>query len=211
MLEGLRAALNGVGLTPFDIRLPDEDPAVAPLEGALQVRADGGRFVLETVDYGQAFRLLEAGSEGEIRESVIGYVSRPLPPVRAMARQELDTLLETVARHYGKLLNDLRAEPPGFVIDLPPQLPLDRIGALDGVHTYPIGTPFEHRSLPPTALRPENDVHQFLTTAAVRVRAAITPPWFGRPGGGIRFTLQEPATGLRDLVVSGRLQRIHVS
>jgi hypothetical protein len=212
MLDGLRAALNEVGLTPFDIRLPDEDPAVAPLEGALQVRAHGGRFVLETVDYGQAFRLLDAGSEREIKEAVIGYVSRPLPPVRPMARQELDTLLGRVAGHYGNLLNDLRAaEPPGFVIDLPPQLPLDRIGALDGGHTYPIGTPFEHRSLPPTALRPENDVHQFLTTAAVRVRVAITPPWFGRPGGGIRFTLQQPATGLRDLVVSGRLQRIYVT
>jgi hypothetical protein len=129
-----------------------------------------------------------------------------------MGRQELDTLLGRVAGHYRNLVNDLRAAgPPGFVIDLPPQLPLDRIGALDGVHTYPIGTPFEHRSLPPTALRPENDVHQFLTTAAVRVRVAITPPWFGRPGGGIRFTLQQPATGLRDLVVAGRLQRIHVT
>ena len=58
---------------------------MAPLEGALLVRADGGRFVLETVDYGQAFRLLDAGSEREIKEAVIG--------------------------------------------------------ALDGVHTYPIGTP----------------------------------------------------------------------
>jgi hypothetical protein len=212
MLDGLRAALNEMGLTPFDIQLPDEDPAVAPLEGALQVRVHGGRFVLETVDYGQAFRLLDAGSEREIKEAVIGYVSRPLPPVRPMGRQELDTLLGRVAGHYRNLVNDLRAAgPPGFVIDLPPQLPLDRIGALDGVHTYPIGTPFEHRSLPPTALRPENDVHQFLTTAAVRVRVAITPPWFGRPGGGIRFTLQQPATGLRDLVVSGRLQRIHVT
>jgi hypothetical protein len=133
VLDGLRAALNELGLTPFDIRLPDEDPAVAPLEGALQVRADGGRFVLETVDYGRAYRLLG-------KEAVIGYVSRPLPPVRAMARPELDTLLGRVAGHYGKLLDDLRAEQ-GFVVDLPPQLPLDRIGALDGVHIYPIGTP----------------------------------------------------------------------
>src|SRR5512132_2433652 len=198
MLDGLRAVLNEVGLTPFDIQLPDEDPAVAPLEGALQVRALGGRFVLETVDYGQAFRLLDAGSEREIKEAVIGYVSRPLPPVRAMARQELDTLLRRVAAHYGNLLNDLRAAgPPGFVIDLPPQLPLDRIGALDGVHTYPIGTPFEHRSLPPTALRPENDGHKFLTTAAVRVRAAITPPWFGRPaaGSGSPSSSRRPACG----------------
>jgi hypothetical protein len=79
------------------------------------------------------------------------------------------------------------------------------------VHTYPIDTPFEFRSLPPTALRPENDVHKFLTAAEVRAaRAAITPPWFGRRGGGIRFTLQQPETGLRDLVVSGRLQRIQI-
>jgi hypothetical protein len=210
VLDGLRAALNELGLTQFDIRLPDENPPVAPLEGALQVHADGGRFILETVDYGQAFRLHDAGSEGEIKEAVVGYVSRPLPPVRAMARQELDTLRGRVAGHYATLQDDLR-KAGGFVIDLPPQLPLDRIGALDGVHTYPLGTPFEHRSLPPTALRPENDVHQFLTTAAVRVWAAITPPWFGRPGGGIRFTLQQPATGLRDLVVAGQLQRIHLT
>ena len=97
-----------------------------------------------------------------------------------------------------------------IVIDLPPDLPIDRIGALDGVHTYPIDTPFEFRSLPPTALRPENDVHKFLTAADVRVRARITPPWFGRPGGGIRFTLQQPETGIRDLVVLGLLQRIRV-
>jgi hypothetical protein len=37
MLDGLRAALNAVGLTPFDIQLPDEDSAVAPLEGTLRV------------------------------------------------------------------------------------------------------------------------------------------------------------------------------
>jgi hypothetical protein len=211
MLDGLRAALSPLGLTPFDIQLPDEDPAVAPLEGALRVRVDGPGFVLETVDYGQAFRLLAAGSEPEIRDAVLGYVSRPLPPVRALPRQELDRYAGRVAPHYVDLQRQLGEEGSGgFVVDLPPALPLDRIGALDGVHTYPMCTPFEHRSLPPTALRPENDVHQFLTTAQVRVRAAITPPWFGRPGGGIRFTLQEPETGLRDLVASGRLLRVRV-
>jgi hypothetical protein len=210
MLEGLRAALSSLGLTPFDIQLPDEDPAVAPLEGALRVRVDGPELVLETVDYGRPFRLLATGSEPEITDAVLGYVSRPLPPVRALPRQELDTLAGRVAPHYVDLQRQLREEAGGFVVDLPPALPLDRIGALDGVHTYPMGTPFEHRSLPPTALRPENDVHQFLTTAPVRVGVAITPPWFGRPGGGIRFTLQQPETGLRDLVASGRLQRVHV-
>jgi nicrotizing toxin Mtb-like protein len=163
------------------------------------------------VDYGQAFRLLTAESDSEITEAVIDYVSRPLPPVRVMSRHELDAIVDKIAVHYFDLRDRAReAGPEGIVIDLPSELPIDRIGALDGVHTYPIDTPFEFRSLPPTALRPENDVHRFLTAADVRVRAAITPPWFGRPGGGIRFTLQQPETGIRDLVVSGRLQRIQL-
>jgi hypothetical protein len=211
VLDGLRDELDALGLTRFDIQLPGEDSAVAALEGALRVRGDGARFVLETVDYGEAFRLAAAESEAEIKRSVIDYVSRPLPPVRVMSRHELDTIVGKVALHYFDLRDRARAAGQrGIVIDLPAELPIDRIGALDGVHTYPIDTPFEFRSLPPTALRPENDVHQFLTTADVRVRAAITAPWFGRPGGGIRFTLQQPGTGLRDLVASGQVERLQI-
>jgi hypothetical protein len=211
VLDGLRDELDALGFTPFDIQVPGENSAVAPLEGALRVRRDGSEFVLETVDYGEAFRLLTQKSETEIKQAVIDYVSRPLPQVRGMSRDELDTIVGRVALHYFDLRDRAReAGPQGVVIDLPPELPIDRIGALDGVHTYPIDTPFEFRSLPPTALRPENDVHKFLTAADVRVRASITPPWFGRPGGGLRFTLQQPETGLRDLVASGRLQRIQI-
>jgi Tuberculosis necrotizing toxin len=211
VLDGLRDELDALGFTPFDIQVPGENSAVAPLEGALRVRRDGSEFVLETVDYGEAFRLLTQKSETEIKQAVIDYVSRPLPQVRGMSRDELDTIVGRVALHYFDLRDRAReAGPQGVVIDLPPELPIDRIGALDGVHTYPIDTPFEFRSLPPTALRPENDVHKFLTAADVRVRASITPPWFGRPGGGLRFTLQQPETGLRDLVASGRIQRIQI-
>jgi hypothetical protein len=211
VFDGLRDELDALGLTRFDIQLPGEDSAVAPLEGALRVRGDGALFVLETVDYGEAFRLVAAESEAEIKRSVIDYVSRPLAPVRVVSRHELDTIVGKVALHYFDLRDRAReAGQRGIVIDLPAELPIDRIGALDGVHTYPIDTPFEFRSLPPAALRPENDVHQFLTTADVRVRAAITSPWFGRPGGGIRFTLQEPGVGVRDLVVSGELQRLQI-
>ena len=211
VLDGLRDELDALGFTPFDIQVPGENSAVAPLEGALRVRRDGSEFVLETVDYGEAFRLLTQKSETEIKQAVIDYVSRPLPQVRGMSRDELGTIVGRVALHYFDLRDRAReAGPQGVVIDLPPELPIDRIGALDGVYTYPIDTPFEFRSLPPTALRPENDVHKFLTAADVRVRASITPPWFGRPGGGLRFTLQQPETGLRDLVASGRLQRIQI-
>ena len=63
MLNGFRAELEELGFTRFDIQLPGEDSAVAPLEGALRVRADNGRYVLETVDYGESFRLRSAASE----------------------------------------------------------------------------------------------------------------------------------------------------
>lgn len=211
MFGGLRDELAALGLTPFDISLPGEEAAVAPLEGALRLRAGDGEFVLETVDYGTAYRLRRATTEPEAREMVLGYVSRPMPPVRAMPRPELDTIVGRVAMHYFDLRDRARAAGQGgIVIDLPPDLPVDRIGALDGVHTYPVDTPLEFRSLPPSALRPENDVHKVLSATTIRVRAAITPPWFGRPGGGIRFTLQQPETGIRDLVVAGALQRIQV-
>lgn len=207
----MREELEALGLAPFEITLPGEETAEAPLEGALQLRRDDGGFVLETVDYGTAYRLRRATSGPEAREITLEYVSRPLPPIRAMSRTELDTIVGRIAMHYVDLRDRARAASPGgIVIDLPPDLPVDRIGALDGVHTYPIDTPFEFRSLPPNSLRPENDVHKFLSTTTIRVRAAITPPWFGRPGGGIRFTLQQPETGIRDLVVAGVLQRIQV-
>jgi Tuberculosis necrotizing toxin len=212
VLGGLRDKLDALGLSRLHIQLPGEESPVAPLEGALRVSANGGQFVLETVDYGQAFRLLTAGAESEITEAVIAYVSRPLPPVRVISRRELDTIAGKLARHYADLRDGAGAAgPQGIVIDLPRAVPIDRIGALDGVHAYPINTPFEFRSLPPTALRPETELHRFITAADLRVQAAITPPWFGRPGGGIRFTLQQPETGLRDLVVSGRLQRIQIA
>ena len=211
VFERLRADLDALGLTPFDITLPGEDAPVAPLEGALRVRRTERDWVLETVDYGTGYRLLSVDTEDEVPEMVLAYVSRSLPPVRPLPRIELDGIVGRIAMYYFDLRDRARdAGPRGIVIDLPPDIPVDRVGALDGVHTYPVDTPLEFRSLPPTALRPENDVHRFLTTTDLRVGARITPPWFGRPGGGIRYTLQEPGLGLRDLVVSGALQRIQV-
>jgi hypothetical protein len=212
MFDGLDEELAALGFTAFDIQLPGRDESVAPLDGSLRLdRLDDG-FALRTVDYGNAHTLGMARTEVEARELVLSYVARPLPPVAAVSKEQLDELAGDVARHYFDLRDRATAAgPAGIVIDLPPKLPLDRIGALDGVLLFPIDTPFELRALPPTALRPENDVHQFVTAAQIRVGAKIVPPWFGQPGGGIRFELQAPSTGIRDLVVVGALQRIHVA
>jgi hypothetical protein len=213
MFAGLRQQLSDLGLTPFDVQLPGESATVAPLEGALRLsEAPAGGFELATVDYGRPYRLGQASTAEQAAQLVLGYVSRPLPPIRPISRIELDEIVGKIAYHYFDLRDRATAAgPDGVVIDLPPEIPVDRIGALDGVHLYPIDTPFEFRSLPPHALRPENDVHKLLTAGQGRVRAAITPPWFGQPGGGIRFTLQEPQVGIRDLVVAGVLQRLQIT
>lgn len=212
MFRGLREQLSSFGITPFDVQLAGEPDDVAPLEGALRLRPEGDGFILETVDYGRGYRLGTANSEAGATELILGYVGRTLPAERRMSREELDALVAPIAHHYFDLRDRATAAGvAGIVIDLPPGIPVDRLGALDGVHFYPIDTPFELRSLPPHAIRPESDVRQFVTTTTVRVGATITPPWFGRPGGGLRFTLQEPLTGIRDLVIRGSLERVRVS
>ncbi len=82
----------------------------------------------------------------------------------------------------------------GILIDLPPGIPIDRIGALDGVHTYPINTPFEFRSLAPSTLRPENDVHKVLTTTDIRVGATITAPGSAAPAAAFATPSCSPAS-----------------
>ena len=70
------------------------------------------------MDYGRAYRLLAAGSEPEITDAVLGYVSRPLPPVRALPRQELDRYAARVAAHYVDLQRQLGQEPATGLRDL---------------------------------------------------------------------------------------------
>ena len=74
MFDGLRAELDALGLTPFDVQLPDEKVPVAPLEGALRLRAaDGGGFMLESVDYGVSYPLGRAETEPTTSTCATGY------------------------------------------------------------------------------------------------------------------------------------------
>src|SRR5687767_14647416 len=99
--DNLRAELDARGLTPFDVQLPDEKPSVAPLEGALRLRGDqDSGYVLESVDSGRGYWLGQAATESEACELLLRYVSRPLPPLRPLSRDQLDELIGRVAPHY---------------------------------------------------------------------------------------------------------------
>src|SRR5699024_4937020 len=84
-------------------------------------------------------------------------------------------------------------------------LPYDRLGGLDGLYFHLWNTPWEQRSLPDTAWAPGAVQVVFVAARAVEVQAELAPAWFDQPGGGLRFRVQPPARGVRDLLQSGVL------
>lgn len=208
-----RDALTAEGIPPEAVVLPGDELASPPLEGALVVRADerdgSGRWRLETVDYGHGHLLRRFPGRDAALDGVVEYVSRPLPPSSALGPVDVAAAALRVEQFVMPLSARARAAGDvGVLVEVPPGVPLDRVGALDGVHLYVAGTDLEARSLPPTAVSAPARVHIVMTTGVVLMRAVVTPPWFGRPGGGLRFTVADAGTGLRDLLVAGLVELV---
>ncbi|MBB3157814.1 hypothetical protein FHS07_001498 [Microbacterium proteolyticum] len=200
--KSVRERLDAAAVALEAVRLPGD--RTVPWEGALDVsEAAAGRWDLKTVDYGQARTLLSRTTKDEIASALYAYLLSPLPPHSLVETGEYERLLNWAAPHILDLLG--RADQP-LVIDAPEGLLLDRIGALDGFFLYPARTSFEARSLPPSAV--DQPLHEFLTATTIRFEVQRTAPWFGRPGGGLRFCIVEPGVGVRDLVREGRLTQI---
>jgi hypothetical protein len=207
MLEDLRRRLHQLEVAPGAVQLPgDTGPA---LEGALTLRQHGDGFELATVDYGRSVPLSRAATADEAAEQLLAYLTQSLPEPETIRAEEFAALDAAAAPHYAELRERLTGGGE-LLIELPPQLPVDRIGALDGVNLFPTGTSVEERALPPTALEGGAALHRFLTADDVLVRASIVAPWFGRPGGGLRFAIADDFTGIRDLVAAGRLRRVEL-
>ncbi|GAA1766672.1 TNT domain-containing protein [Agromyces humatus] len=207
MFDELRQQLDARGILRAAVVLPGDD--VRPVEGALEIRALDGGFELATLDYGRAVPLARDDSEAGIGRLLLEYLDRPLPAASTMPVAAFEQLAAASAGHYAELRDRLAGG--SLLITLPPQLALDRIGALDGVLLFPAGTSVEARALPPTALAEGAELHRFVTAGDVLVRADVVPPWFGQPGGALRFALAEDFRGVRDLVVAGALERVVAS
>lgn len=62
---------------------------------------------------------------------------------------------------------------------------VDRVGDPDGRVLFADGTPFAERALPPQ--HRERGYHRYRVMRPLPVRRATAAPWFGQPGGGVRY------------------------
>ncbi len=208
--EQLRADLDGRGFGLELVILPGDPPAGPPPEGALRVVQVGQAFEVQCIDYGQPRVVVKAPDEDAIGRALLGFLDRPIPPVLTMAPSEVSAIEDRLAPYYPQLREQITASGGASLIQLPPGILVDRIGAPDGWLLTQLNASFESRSLPPTALREPSGVHQFVTEATVLVRASIVPAWFGQPGGAIRYAIADETMTIRDLLVEGSLRRISV-
>jgi hypothetical protein len=85
-----------------------------------------------------------------------------------------------------------KAAPATAVATLPKSMLVDQFGQESGSYLYPDGTPFKERSLPPSTLSTTDrafpyNYHRYQVVREFRVRAGVTAPAFGQPGGGVQF------------------------
>lgn len=204
----LRADLDRSGFTSQFVVLPGDDLDAPPLEGALRVELTDAEYEVQCVDYGQARVIGRSTDEDGACEVVRSFLRRPIAAPRDVPGAELSRLRGSSEAYLPELAERIRGANGGVLIQLPSDIPVDRVGGPDGWILNPLGASFESRSLPPTALSAPSTVHRYLTEGEVLVHAQVTLPWFGQPGGALRFSIAEDALTIRDLLVSGVLRRI---
>jgi len=206
----LRQGLDGAGFPRSAVRLPG-DPEEG-FEGRLEVVRYGARhYGLRISDYGQHALLGEFYTEREACDAAWHYLHTPLPAPIAVTAADLQARLAQARQHIAELSRRVAAAGPGgMVTNLATGLPYDRLGGLDGLYFHLWNTPWEQRSLPDTAWAPGAVQVVFVAARAVEVQAELAPAWFDQPGGGLRFRVQPPARGVRDLLQSGVLAPVVV-
>ena len=211
--EQARARLDAAGVPPRDVLLPGEE-GLNPRQGALHVAAADTGYEIQAQEYGLAEVVARASTLDEALEYVVTRVTRALPAPRPWDSAKLQRPRE-LFQQIDQQVRSLVASQPGAnpVFDLYDGLVVDRFGALDGFLLWPEGTPFAHRAQPPDTLDPslpDQGYSIFGVAAPVKVRARITAPWFGQPGGALCLKIDAPRTTVRDLVQSGALIRLDV-
>lgn len=208
----LRQALDAAGTPRAAVILPGDEPEQG-FEGRVEVvRYGGHHYGLRITDYGQHVLLGEYYTEREACDAAWQYLQAPLPvPIRVTAA-DLRARLDQARQHIAELRRRVAAAGPGGMItNLATGLPYERLGGVDGLYFFLWGSPWQQRSLPATAWATGAAQVVFVAARAVEVQAELAPPWFEQPGGGLRFHVEPPARGVRDLLQAGVLAPVIVT
>ena len=135
----------------------------------------------------------------------------PLPASTPVSAIDLQHRSHAYQGAYAQIFAQLQAGGGALLTTLPPGVALDRFGSLDGVFLFPWATPVPNRSLPPTANGQAPNLYQFVTTAPLHVEAEIVAPWFGQPGGSLRFRIAADGVGVRQLVTARALTEVRIT
>ncbi|HLS14315.1 MAG TPA: TNT domain-containing protein [Beutenbergiaceae bacterium] len=205
---GLRSALDRAGHPRGGVTLPGE--VGDGFEGTIDVvRYSARHYGLQLSDYGQHEFLAEFPSEAQACQAAWTYLTTPIPAPTPIGVGELQQRAQGAQHAYADLHRRLvHAGPGGIVTNLAAGVPFDRIGVLDGLYFFAWNTPWPQRALPDSAHGPGAQQIVLMATAPVEAQAEIVPAWFGQPGGGIRFRVQAPGRGIRDLVRGGVLLQV---
>lgn len=208
----LRAGLDRFGHPRGGVVLPGEGAEEA-FEGTVEVVRYGPRhYGLQVADYGQHALIGEFYTERAACDAAWQYLTAPMPPALPVTAAELHDRLAAAQRSLAELTARVAAAGVGGMItNLATGLPYDRLGTVDGLYFFLWGTPWDQRSLPPTAWGPGAAQVVLIATQPVEVQAEITPAWFEQPGGAVRFHVEPPAHGVRDLVRAGVLRPVIVT
>ena len=205
----LATELEERGLPPqLGVYVGEPTPdAPRPPDGPWLIVYHDGRFHVGASARGQ-FLTYDVRLEGEEAIAlVVELLERPAPskPLEYDADECLKRGLWTAAKILGR--TDDRDGEAGPAVLQPGDL-LDAMEPETAHHLYPLGTPFEQRSLPPSFAG-----GPFFAYEVVRsfdgdhpgVLEGRVAPWFEQPGGGAQVVLDRP---LRFYLDTGYLVRL---
>ena len=180
-----------------------------PLQGALAIRELEAGFELATIDYGRTVPLAVEDTAEAVAARLLAYLDQPLPEPQRLGATDFRVLRAASKPHRPT------CDPGSPVTDdcssrSPPTSRSIGSALSTASSSSPADTPVEARALPPTALVDGAALLRFVTAREVLVNVDLVQPWFGQPGGGIRFALADDFLGIRDLVASGALARVEV-
>jgi hypothetical protein len=221
----LAQALHAAGIPDRLYALPGLREPEGWLDSYYLLIANGGWWEVAVFERGQGRLGARLATEDEACRWLLGELLFAEEPPRVLtaeqeqrSRERTGALIRAaMAQAEQAATTTGRYEAP-FQLD--PGLLVDNFGQESGSYLYADGTPFQQRSLPPSALNTTDPAfpygyHRYEVARPFTVRAGPVAPWFGQPGGGLQLKVEAdflperpPLATIRWLLRAGYLRRV---